>query len=70
MGIDQGIVHELAESGDRSVLGSSVGGTQGVADAEAHAVMFGELDGHGRSSLGFRDGCSTAYFVTQSYRTK
>lgn len=46
MAIDDGIVDELAENGQRGALRGGVGGTQGVADAEAHAVMLGEVDVH------------------------
>ncbi len=47
MTINERIVHELAEDGERSVLRRRVGGAQGVADAEAHAVMLSEDDVHG-----------------------
>ena len=46
MVIDEGIMHELAEDGQRGALRGGVGGTQGVTDAEAHAVMLGEDDVH------------------------
>jgi hypothetical protein len=41
LGIDDWIMHELAEHGDGLHGSSCMGGTQGVADAEAHAVMGG-----------------------------
>lgn len=41
MTINDGIMHKLAEDGQRTALGGGMGGTQGVADAEAHAVMLG-----------------------------
>lgn len=46
MTIDERIVDKLTEDGQRSALGGGVGGAQGVADAEAHAVMLGEDDVH------------------------
>ena len=51
MAIDQWIVNELTEDGERSTLGGRVGGAQGVADAEAHAVMLSEDDVHGGVSF-------------------
>lgn len=53
MTIDERIVDELAEDGQRGALRGGVGGTQGVADAEAHAVMLGEDDVHGVVLCGF-----------------
>jgi hypothetical protein len=47
MTINERIVNELTEDGERSVLCRRVGGAQGVADAEAHAVMLSEDDVHG-----------------------
>lgn len=47
MAIDERIVNELAEDGQRGALRGAVGGAQGVADAEAHAVMLSEDDVHG-----------------------
>ncbi len=46
MSIDQWIVNELTEDGKRSALGGRVSSAQGVADAEAHAVMLSEDDVH------------------------
>jgi hypothetical protein len=40
MAIDEWIVDELTEDGQRGALCSGVGDAQGVADAEAHAVML------------------------------
>jgi hypothetical protein len=51
--IDERIVDELAEDGDGARLAAVVRGTQGVADAEAHAVMLGEDDVHGVVLCGF-----------------
>jgi len=42
MAIDQRVVHELAEDGDGLAFGGVVRGAEGVAHAEAHAVVFGE----------------------------
>ena len=47
MAIDEWIVNELAENGQRGALRGVMGGAQGVADAEAHAVMLSEDDVHG-----------------------
>lgn len=47
MAINERIVNELAEDGQRGALRGGVGGAQGVADAEAHAVMLSEDDVHG-----------------------
>ncbi len=45
--VDDGIVDELSEDGDGGVAGGVVRGAEGVAHAEAHAVMSGEVDVHG-----------------------
>ena len=45
--IHERIVDELAEDGQRCAPGGGIGGAQGVANAEAHAVMVGEEDVHG-----------------------
>jgi hypothetical protein len=44
--LDHRVVNELAEKGDRLTPGGFMGGAQGVADAEAHAVMLSEMDFH------------------------
>ena len=44
--VHKGIVNELSQNGKRRVLRGFVGGAQGVADAEAHAVMVSEKDVH------------------------
>jgi len=41
-----GVVDELAEDGEGLFMGESLGEGEGVADAEADAVMFSEVDGH------------------------
>ena len=46
MGIDDGIVDELAEHGDRLTHGGCMSGAESVADAETHAVMLCEVDVH------------------------
>jgi hypothetical protein len=50
--INQGVVNELAEKSDRLTPGGVMGGTQGVANAEAHAVMLGEVEFHGDEWVG------------------
>jgi hypothetical protein len=42
-----GVVDELAEDGEGFAFGETLGEGEGVADAEADAVMFSEVDGHG-----------------------
>ena len=49
--VHEWIVNELTKYGERSTLSGRVGGTQGVADAEAHAVMLSEDDVHGVLAL-------------------
>lgn len=46
MAIDERIVDELTEDGQRGALCGGVRGTQSVADAETHAVMLSEDDVH------------------------
>ena len=53
--IHKRVVHKLTEDGERRVPCGFMGGTQGVADAEAHAVMMSEEDVH-----------DVVNFVTQS----
>ena len=45
--IDERVVDELTEDGDRLALGGVMRGAEGVTHAEAHAVMGGEEDVHG-----------------------
>lgn len=38
---------KLSKEGDGTVGGGGVSGAEGVSNAEAHAVMVGEMDFHG-----------------------
>jgi hypothetical protein len=51
MRIHEWIMHELAEDGHRFALGSFMRGAEGVANAEAHAVMLSEMEFHRRICL-------------------
>jgi hypothetical protein len=48
---DIGIVNEIAEDGHWAFAGQFEGETDGVANAEAHAMMLGHADDHARTLL-------------------
>ena len=48
---DDGVVDEFPEDGQGPALGEAFRLSEGVADAKAEAVVFGELDGHNAVTL-------------------
>jgi hypothetical protein len=44
--LNDGVVDEFTEDGERGMLGEAFGLGDGVADAEAEAEMVGEFDDH------------------------
>jgi len=61
---DDGIVDEFTENGEGSLVGEASGLGDGVADAEAEAVVLSEDDFH------WEHVSETSYFVAQSYGAK